>query len=223
MEVKIESSWKNILKDEFEKPYFEQIKNKLVEFKNNWELIFPAWKAIFSAFELTPFDDVKVVILGQDPYHTPGQANWLAFSVAEWNPLPPSLVNIYKEIQDELGGQIPKSWDLSHWARQWVLLLNAILTVSAHKAASHQKIGWENFSDAVIKNISEQKSWIIFVLWWKYAQSKKSLIDTTKHFILESAHPSPLSASRWFFGSWIFKKINEILISQWNEPIKWFK
>lgn len=223
MEVKINQTWKNLLKDEFEKPYFWEIKNKLLEFKNRWDQIFPAWKNIFLAFDLTPVENVKIVILGQDPYHTPGQANGLAFSVPDWNPIPPSLQNIYKEIQNELGGQIPKTWDLSHWAQQWVLLLNAILTVTAHQAASHQKIGWENFTDAVIKNISDTKTGIIFVLWGNYAKSKKNLIDEKKHFVLESAHPSPLSASRWFFGSWIFKKINEILVSEWKTPIQWFK
>jgi uracil-DNA glycosylase len=176
---------------------------------------------IFKAFEKTPFDKVKVVILWQDPYHWKWQAQWFCFSVPEWITQPPSLKNIYKELNNSLWLNIPKSWDLTSWTEQWVFLLNAILTVQAWNPASHAKIWWENFTDNVIKTISDKKDWVVFLLWWAFAQSKKNLIDIKKHYILETTHPSPFSAYRWFLWSNCFKKTNEILKQNWKKEINW--
>jgi uracil-DNA glycosylase len=220
MNVKIEQSWKEQLISEFEKPYFV----RLVHFiKNEYatKTIYPKGSQIFNAFDKTPFDKVKVVILGQDPYHEPGQAHGLCFSVNEGIPLPPSLQNIYKEIHDDLGVVSPASGNLERWAEQGVLLLNAILTVQAHRAGSHQQKGWEEFTDAVIHKIAEEKQRIVFILWGAYAQKKGSFIDPYKHFVIQSAHPSPLSAYRGFFGSKPFSKTNDYLARTGQTPIRW--
>ena len=225
--VQIDPSWQKQLENEFTKPYFAQIKSLLTEQKKQWVEIFPKSKDIFAAFDATPFDQVRVVILGQDPYHGQWQAHWLSFSVPDWIPKPPSLQNIFKEIQQDLGWEItgwniPDSWNLLWRAKQWVFLLNAILTVQAHKPASHAKIWREIFTDAVITTLSQNKSWLVFLLWWKFAQSKSSLIDQTKHHFLTAPHPSPFSAHTWFFGSQHFSQTNDILLSQKLEPIRWF-
>ncbi len=220
MEVKIEPSWKAALAEEFEKPYFKE----LATFVRNEYLskkVYPPAKFVFHAFELCPFDAVKVVILGQDPYHGPGQAHGLSFSVREGIRMPPSLQNIYKEIADDVGGEIPNHGNLEHWAAQGVLLLNATLTVRASAAGSHQNKGWETFTDAVIKTISDTKESVVFILWGNYARAKKALIDMSKHCIIESPHPSPFSAQHGFFGSRPFSKTNEYLKSNGKEPIAW--
>jgi uracil-DNA glycosylase len=196
-QVQIEESWKSVLSTEFQQPYFQEIKQFLVSEKQNGKLIYPPGPLIFNAFNKTPFDRVKVVILGQDPYHNPGEAMGLSFSVPAGIRVPPSLQNIYKEIERSLHIAPPKHGDLSAWAEQGVLLLNAMLTVEARKPASHQKIGWQTFTDAVIRILSEQRSGLVFMLWGNFAKSKASLIDTQKHFILESAHPSPLAPINW--------------------------
>ncbi len=218
---KIEKSWLDVLKEEFEKDYFKNIKEKIILDIENWIQIYPPMNKIFNAFELTHFDDLKVVILWQDPYHWEKQAHWLSFSVLEWIKNPPSLQNIFKEIEQDLWIKMSKSGNLESWAKQWVLLLNAILTVQSGNPASHSKIWWENFTDSVIKNISDKKEWIIFILWWNFAKSKKSLIDWKKHYILEASHPSPLWAYKWFFWSKHFSKTNEILKSNWKKEINW--
>lgn len=220
MDVKIDNSRKEVLKAEFEKPYFVDIKNKLIEDKKSYTLYPPA-KLLFNAFDTTSFDNVKVVILGQDPYHWPGQAMWLSFSVPAWIALPPSLKNIYKEIESDIGIKQSDSWNLTVWAKQWVLLLNSFLTVRAGEPASHQKIWWELFTDAVIKTISDQKKHVVFLLRWGFARSKKILIDTNKHLILECAHPSPLSAYNWFFWCKHFSMTNEYLKKCWLKEIDW--
>jgi uracil-DNA glycosylase len=220
MEVKIEESWKKELQEEFDKPYF----SSLVDFvKNEYhtKTIYPKAKNIFNAFNLCPFDKVKVVIIGQDPYHEEGQAQGLCFSVPDRTPMPPSLINIYKEIQDDLGIMPTKGGDLSRWAKQGVLLLNATLTVEAHKAGSHQGKGWEEFTDSVIKIINEKKENVVFLLWGSYAIKKGELIDKQKHLVLTSAHPSPLSAYRGFFGNHHFSKTNHYLQSHGKMPINW--
>lgn len=220
MEVKIHDSWKKHLSKEFEKPYFKE----LVEFvKNEYKSkkIYPPPAQIFKAFELCPFENVKVVILGQDPYHGSGQANGLCFSVGDGVAMPPSLQNIFKEIKDDLGLPIPPSGNLDTWARQGVLLLNATLTVVAGQAGSHQHKGWEPFTDAVIKILSEQKENLVFLLWGRYAQEKGSVIDEKKHLVLRAAHPSPFSAYSGFFGCRHFSKTNEYLEFHEKEPIKW--
>lgn len=220
MSVHIHPSWKEQLKPEFEKPYFQSLTNFVKEeYKQN--RVYPSPKNIFRAFGLCPFDQVKVVILGQDPYHGPGQANGLCFAVNEGITLPPSLRNIYKELQNDLGKQVEPVGDLSHWAKQGVLLLNATLTVRAHQAGSHQNKGWEEFTDAVIQQVSEKKQGVVFILWGRYAQEKGKVIDETKHLIIRSAHPSPFSADRGFFGSKPFSQANAYL--EWNEkqPIQW--
>ena len=220
MNVKIEPSWKEQLSSEFEKPYFV----RLVDFvKNEYaaKTIYPKGSQIFNAFDKTPFDRVKVVILGQDPYHEPGQAHGLCFSVNDGIPLPPSLQNIYKEIQDDLGIVPPASGNLERWAEQGVLLLNATLTVQAHRAGSHQQKGWEEFTDLVIHKIAEEKRHIVFILWGAYAQKKGSFIDPSKHCVIQSAHPSPLSAYRGFFGSKPFSKTNDYLIRTGQTPVRW--
>lgn len=220
MNVKIEQSWKNALKSEFEKPYFASLVRFLKDAKANGERIYPPGGQIFKAFELTPLYEVKVVILGQDPYHGPGQAMGLSFSVPEHIPAPPSLKNIFKEIEDDLGIQMSGSPNLESWANQGVLLLNAILTVAAGQPTSHRNIGWEEFTDAVIKHISDERSGVVFLLWGAFARSKNVLIDTSKHYVLEAAHPSPLARGA-FFGCKHFSKTNEILLSQGNSPINW--
>jgi uracil-DNA glycosylase len=216
----IESSWKSILEEEFEAPYFEALRSFLAEEKKK-HTIYPPGHMIFNAFDQTPFNRVKVVILGQDPYHGPGQAHGLCFSVPGGVPAPPSLVNIFKEIEKELGIPFPASADLTPWAYQGVLLINAILTVRADQAGSHQNKGWEKFTDAVIRALSEKRSNIIFLLWGNYAIAKESLIDSSRHFILKAAHPSPLSASRGFFGCGHFARTNEILANLGLKEINW--
>ncbi|MFC4269488.1 uracil-DNA glycosylase [Polaribacter marinivivus] len=221
MQVNIANSWKNILEKEFEKSYFKD----LVEFvKNEYSIntCYPKGVDIFAAFDFCSFNDVKVVILGQDPYHGPNQANGLCFSVKDGNAHPPSLINIFKEISSDLNKAYPKSGNLEKWAKQGVLLLNATLTVRAHEAGSHQKKGWETFTDEVIKQISNNKELVIFLLWGGFAKKKAKLIDKKKHFILESGHPSPLSANRgYWFGNQHFSKTNEILLSKGFKAINW--
>lgn len=221
MEVAIHESWKPYLQEEFEKPYFKSLVSFVKrEYKNHQ--CFPPGQDIFNAFNYCHFNDVKVVIIGQDPYHGPGQANGLCFSVKEGITHPPSLINIFKEIENDIGVTYPKSGDLSRWAKQGVLLLNATLTVRAHEAGSHQKKGWETFTDAVIKTISTSKNGVIFLLWGGYAKQKIKLIDSTKHNVLTSGHPSPLSANRgYWFGNKHFSKTNKLLDSNKTEAIKW--
>ncbi len=216
----IDESWYQVLKEEFEKDYFRNLKNFLVEEKKK-HTIYPPGNQIFAAFDSTPFDKVKVVILGQDPYHGPGQAHGLCFSVNAGVKHPPSLRNIYKEIENDLGIVYPKSGSLIPWTKQGVLLINATLTVRAHQAGSHQKKGWEQFTDAVIQKLSEQKSGLVFLLWGSFAISKSNLIDQSKHHILSTVHPSPLSAHRGFFGSKHFSKTNELLSRNGIAPIDW--
>jgi len=220
MDVKIEQSWKEQLKDEFEKDYFIRLTG-FVRDEYRTKKTFPPAKLIFNAFEHTPFDKVKVVILGQDPYHNDGQAHGLCFSVPEGIQAPPSLVNIFKEINRDLGIPVPRSGDLTRWANQGVLLLNATLTVEAHKAGSHQRKGWEEFTDAAIHKLAENREGLVFILWGSYAQKKASFIDPTKHLILKSVHPSPLSAHNGFFGNNHFSETNKYLQSKGIEPIQW--
>ena len=222
MDVKIESSWKAMLKDEFGKPYFQQIVTFLKTEKAAGKIIYPPGPLIFNAFNQTPFDKVKVVILGQDPYHGPGQAHGLSFSVQNGVKPPPSLVNIFKEIQTDTGVAMPQQYgNLSRWAEQGVLLLNAALTVRANEPFSHAKFGWADFTDGVIQKISDERKGIIFLLWGKFAQEKQTLIDETKHFVLKAAHPSPFSADKGFFGCKHFSKTNELLVKQGLAPIDW--
>ena len=216
----IETRWYEVLKEEFESPYFAEIKRFLIEEKKQ-HIVFPPSQLIFNAFYLTPFDKVKVVILGQDPYHNIGQAHGLAFSVPDNIQKPPSLQNIFKELNEDLGIPIPANGNLEKWAKEGVLLLNASLTVRAHNAASHAKIGWQRFTDAAIKALSEQKQNLVFLLWGNYAIAKENLIDSNKHLILKTVHPSPLSASRGFFGCKHFSKTNEYLIKNNITPIDW--
>jgi uracil-DNA glycosylase len=216
----IEESWKQVLREEFDAPYFQALTEFLREEKNK-HIVYPSGPQIFSAFNHTPFNRVKVVILGQDPYHGPGQAHGLCFSVPDGIPRPPSLVNIFKEIKSDLGIPVPKRSDLTSWASQGVLLVNAILTVRANTPTSHQNKGWEKFTDAVIRNLSEKRKNLIFLLWGNYAQAKESLIDSSRHYILKAAHPSPLSASRGFFGCRHFSRVNEILAEQGLNGIDW--
>lgn len=220
MEVKIEKSWKQALQGEFEKPYFEALVRYLHEEKAAGNIIFPPGGQIFRAFELTPLDKVKVVILGQDPYHGDGQAMGLSFSVPEGVPAPPSLKNIFREIETDMGIRMSGSPNLEPWAHQGVLLLNAILTVRRGEAASHSAIGWQEFTDAVIKVISDKCEGVVFLLWGNYARTKCSLIDRSKHFILEAAHPSPLARGA-FFGCKHFSQTNILLNSQNKTPINW--
>jgi uracil-DNA glycosylase len=221
MDVKIEASWKDVLQAEFNKPYFLQIVTHLKTERATGKIIYPPGSLIFNAFDKTPFDTLKVVLLGQDPYHGPGQAMGLSFSVPAGITPPPSLINIYKELNKDIGMAIPSSGDLTKWAQQGVLLLNAALTVRANEPASHSKIGWMDFTDAVIKKISDQKKGIVFLLWGRFAQDKQSLIDETKHFVLKAAHPSPFSADKGFFGCRHFSKTNELLMQQGLEAIDW--
>lgn len=220
MNIKLENSWKKHLAPEFEKEYFKN----LVEFvKNEYatKTVFPAGPYILRALNESNFDDVKVLILGQDPYHTPGVANGLAFSANANQRVPPSLQNIYKELRSDLGIEPPKDPDLTKWAQQGVLLLNATLTVRKGEAGSHQGKGWEEFTDAVIKTISDQKEHVVFILWGAYAQKKEPLIDSSKHMIIKSPHPSPFSADRGFFGSKPFSKTNEYLKANGLDEIEW--
>jgi uracil-DNA glycosylase len=221
MDVKIEPAWKEVLKHEFTKPYFLQVATHLKTEKATGAVVYPPGSLIFNAFNTTPFDQVKVVILGQDPYHGPGQAHGLSFSVPDGMQPPPSLVNIYKELQKDTGMAIPKTGNLTKWAQQGVLLLNAVLTVRANEPASHAKIGWMDFTDAVIRKISEEKKGVVFLLWGKFAQEKQVLIDETKHYVLKAAHPSPFSADKGFFGCKHFSRTNELLGMQGLDPVDW--
>jgi len=221
MDVKIEESWKKVLQNEFTKPYFLQVATHLKTERASKAIIYPPGGLIFNAFDKTPFDKVKVVILGQDPYHNPGQAMGLSFSVPDGVLPPPSLVNIYKELNTDIGMPIPNSGNLTKWATQGVLLLNAVLTVRANEPASHAKIGWMDFTNAVIKKISDEKTGVIFLLWGKFAQEKQVLIDETKHHVLKAAHPSPLSAYNGFFGCKHFSRTNALLAKQGQEAIDW--
>lgn len=220
MNVRINESWKAALAEEFEKDYFAQL-TQFVRSEYASSQIFPPGREIFAAFDYTPFDAVKVVIIGQDPYHDFNQANGLCFSVRDGIPFPPSLLNIFKELSDDLNVPIPQSGDLSRWAKQGVLLLNSTLTVRAHAAGSHQGQGWETFTDAVIRKIAEQKENIVFILWGSYAQKKGAFINRFKHCVITSPHPSPLSSYRGFFGSRPFSKANEYLIAHGITPINW--
>ena len=220
MDVKIEESWKRVLAPEFEKPYFQALVQQLHAEKRAGRTIYPPGPLIFNAFALTPFDKVKVVILGQDPYHGPGQAEGLSFSVPHGVPLPPSLVNIYREIETDLGVQLHKDGSLRGWAQQGVFLLNAVLTVRAGQPTSHSRIGWTEFTDAVIRTLSERREGLVFLLWGNFARSKKELIDTSRHTVLEAAHPSPLARGA-FFGCHHFSQANQILQSEGLTPIDW--
>lgn len=221
MDVKIEPAWKEVLKHEFIKPYFLQVATHLKTEKATGAVVYPPGSLIFNAFNTTPFDQVKVVILGQDPYHGPGQAHGLSFSVPDGVPPPPSLANIYKELHKDIGMAIPKTGNLTKWAQQGVLLLNAVLTVRSNEPASHAKIGWMDFTDAVIRKISEEKKGVVFLLWGKFAQEKQVLIDETKHYVLKAAHPSPFSADKGFFGCKHFSRTNELLGMQGLDPVDW--
>jgi len=220
MDVKIEKTWKSKLNPEFEKEYFIRLSEFIrQEYKKN--TVYPPGSLIFNAFNLCPFDNVKAVIIGQDPYHGPGQAHGLCFSVRDGVDFPPSLINIFKEIELDMGLNRPASGNLERWAAQGVLLLNATLTVRAHQAGSHQKKGWEEFTDSVISIINHEKRNVVFFLWGAYAQKKGESIDRSKHLVLESVHPSPLSASRGFFGNKHFSRCNNYLIDNGIEPIIW--
>ena len=221
MYVQIEPGWKDVLQNEFTKPYFQQVAGYLKIEKAQGKVIYPPGSLIFNAFDKTPFDKVRVVILGQDPYHGPGQAHGLCFSVQNGVLPPPSLVNIYKELNSDLGIRIPTTGNLTQWASQGVFLLNASLTVRAGEPMSHAKIGWANFTDAVIRTISIKKEGVVFLLWGKFAQDKQVLIDETRHHVLKAAHPSPLSAHNGFFGCRHFSKTNNFLVKQGLDPIDW--
>ena len=220
LDVKIEQSWKALLQEEFDKPYFAEL-TEFVRAEYKSYRIYPPGSQIFNAFNLCPFDKVKVVIIGQDPYHGPGQAHGLCFSVNDGVPFPPSLRNIFKEINADTGAPIPQSGNLTRWATQGVLLLNATLTVREHSAGSHQRRGWETFTDSVIRIISEQKSNVVFILWGAYAQSKASLIDSSRHLVLRSVNPSPLSAHAGFFGNHHFSLANDYLVRNGLTSIDW--
>ena len=221
MNVNIHDSWEQTLVQEFEQPYFQELVS-FVKTEYSQHQCYPQGKHIFAAFDHSPFEKTKVVIIGQDPYHGPNQANGLCFSVSDGIQHPPSLINIFKEIESDLGNPYPKSGNLERWADQGVLLLNATLTVRAHEAGSHQKKGWENFTDRVIKTISKEREGIVFLLWGGYAKKKAVLIDENKHYVLTSGHPSPLSANRgYWFGNKHFSKTNELLIKIGKKPIEW--
>ena len=221
MTVTIAPSWQSQLKEEFEKPYFQNLV-QFVKSEYKSHTCYPPGKQLFAAFDHTPFEKVKVVILGQDPYHGPGQAHGLCFSVPEGIPQPPSLINIFKEIETDVGGEVPENGNLEHWASQGVLLLNATLSVRAHQAGSHQKKGWEEFTDAVISKLSEHREGLVFLLWGGYAKKKGAKINRDKHLVLTSGHPSPLSANRgYWFGNQYFSKTNTYLIKQGKEAINW--
>jgi len=221
MEIKMETSWKNALSDLFDKPYFSQIADHLKAEKALKTTIYPKGGLIFNAFSLTPYDKVKVIILGQDPYHNPQQAMGLSFSVPDGLKPPPSLMNIFKELHKDIGMPIPSSGNLTAWAKQGVLLLNAVLTVRANEPASHAKIGWTKFTDDVILSLSSQKKGLVFILWGNFAQEKIKLIDSSKHKILKAAHPSPFSAYNGFFGCKHFSATNEYLVKNNIDPIDW--
>ena len=221
VDVKIEESWKRVLADEFDKDYFIKLTNFVRAEYMAGKKIYPAPKNIFNAFNMCPFDDVRVVIIGQDPYHEPGQAMGLCFSVPDGITPPPSLVNIYKEIESDLGRPSPTHGDLTAWARQGVLLLNSTLTVAAHLAASHASRGWEQFTDAVIRALATRRDGLVYMLWGSYAQRKAEFVDVTKNLVLKSAHPSPLSAYRGFFGCKHFSRANEYIIAHDGTPIDW--
>ncbi|MBR5904805.1 MAG: uracil-DNA glycosylase [Alphaproteobacteria bacterium] len=221
MNVKIEESWKEVLKDEFEKDYFKKLTDFVRGEYLSGKTIYPEPKNIFNAFNLTPLQNVRVVIIGQDPYHEPGQAHGLCFSVQNGIDLPPSLVNIYKEIESDIGHKSITHGDLTAWANQGVLLLNSTLSVQAHLAASHSGKGWETFTDAVIKAIAEHRKNVVYMLWGSFAQKKADFVDANQNLILKSAHPSPLSAYRGFFGNHHFSRANEYLIANGYKPIDW--
>jgi len=221
MDVKIEDTWKEALKQEFTKPYFLQIATHLKTEKISGKTIYPPGSLIFNAFNTTHFDNVKVVVIGQDPYHGPGQAHGLSFSVPKGIAPPPSLINIFKELQNDVGVSIPNHGNLTHWAEQGVMLLNASLTVRANEPMSHAGIGWAEFTNAVIEKISALKEHVVFLLWGKFAQEKISLVDETKHLVLKAAHPSPFSADKGFFGCKHFSKTNAWLMSKGIDPIDW--
>lgn len=221
MEIQMEESWKHVLKDEFDKIYFQHIVAFLKAEKASGKIIYPPGSLIFNAFRQTPFPQVKVVILGQDPYHNKNQAHGLSFSVPHGIQKPPSLLNIFKELHDDLGIEIPENGNLQKWANQGVLLLNASLTVRENEPGSHSQIGWLQFTDHVIKKISDEEEGVVFLLWGKFAQQKQALIDETKHFVLKAAHPSPLSAHNGFFGCRHFSKTNELLMKEGKTPIDW--
>ena len=218
--VQIEESWKEALAKEFEQPYFQSLATFLRKEKQNGKTVYPPGPLIFNAFNTTPFDKVKIVILGQDPYHNPGEAMGLSFSVPRGVRIPPSLQNIYKELKEDLGIPIPSHGDLTHWAEQGVFLLNAMLTVERNKPRSHQKIGWQTFTDAVIRRLSDQGEGLVFMLWGGFARQKKMLIDSSKHLVLEAAHPSPLAGGA-FFGSRHFSRANAYLKEQGKEAVDW--
>ena len=220
MDVKISESWKSLLQAEFDKSYFEELP-RFVKAEYAQGSVFPAGRNIFRAFDKCPFEKLKVVIIGQDPYHGVGQANGLCFSVDDGVQYPPSLQNIFKEIQDDIGTPIPQSGNLDRWAEQGVLLLNAVLTVRAHQAASHAGRGWEQFTDAVVRTIAERKEGVVYMLWGNYAQRKGQIADPERNLILKSVHPSPLSVYRGFFGCKHFSKANDYLIKSGKEPIVW--
>ena len=221
MDVQIEESWKKILHTEFSKAYFENIVAFLKTERAQGKTIYPPGSLIFNAFEKTPFNKLKVLLLGQDPYHGNGQAMGLSFSVPKGVRLPPSLINIFKELHDDVGVPIPPTGDLTPWTEQGIMLLNAALTVRAAEPNSHAKIGWHQFTDAVIKKVSDEKEGIIFLLWGAFAHQKQELIDQTKHHVLKAAHPSPYSADKGFFGCRHFSKTNEFLVSQKQDAINW--
>jgi len=216
----IEESWKKVLTGEFQQEYFRELKNFLVEERRQYR-VYPPGSKIFAAFDFTPFTSVKVVLLGQDPYHGQGQAQGLCFSVPRGIPKPPSLVNIFKELHDDLGLAIPPHGNLEEWARQGVLLLNATLTVRANQAGSHQHKGWEQFTDAAIRALAEQRENLVFMLWGNYAQAKAALVDGHKHCILKAPHPSPFSANQGFFGCRHFSRANDFLVRAGKEPVDW--
>lgn len=220
--VQIEESWKNALESEFSQPYFLAIRQFLKSEKANGKIIYPPGSLIFNAYNLTPFDSVKVIILGQDPYHGTGQAHGLCFSVQQGVKPPPSLVNIYKELKTDISGfQIPQHGNLESWAKQGVFLLNAMLTVEKDKPASHKEIGWQNFTDAAIRALSKNREHLVFILWGSFAQQKSEFIDSSKHLILKAPHPSPFSADRGFFGCKHFSKANAYLLEHHSEQINW--
>lgn len=221
MDVKIEEGWKNVLNAEFTKPYFLQAVTFIKAEKSQGKTVYPPGLLIFNAFDKTPFNDVKVVLLGQDPYHGYGQAHGLSFSVPDGVKPPPSLINIFKELNSDIGMPIPKTGNLTKWAAQGLLLLNSVLTVRANEPASHSKIGWMDFTNGVISRISAEKKGVVFLLWGKFAHEKQVLIDETKHYILKAAHPSPFAADKGFFGCRHFSKTNDYLLKQGQDVINW--
>ncbi len=221
--IKLEQNWLDVIGGEFEQPYMAQLRKFLQDEKARGKVIYPKGAEIFNALNTTAFDDIKVVIIGQDPYHGEGQAHGLCFSVRKGVAIPPSLINIYKEIEDEYGVKMPRHGDLTGWAAQGVLLLNATLTVQKANAGSHQRKGWEEFTDAVIRAVNEKREHVVFLLWGSYAQKKGALIDRKKHLVLQAPHPSPLSAHRGFLGCGHFKKANEYLAAQGLQPVDWQK